>query len=371
LELSELIVSSSGEFSEGDRVVEEDWMATNNIFTVAGTGAAGFSGDNGPATSAEINQPTGVAPLPDPSGFGTVFLISDGANHRVRLVGFDGTISTVAGNGAPGFSGDGGPATSAQLNGPEGLSVNADGSFLITDHFNHVIRLVSPNGTISTVAGNGTSGFSGDGGPATQAQLNAPVSVSATADGGFLIGDSLNHVVRRVASDGTITTVAGTPGTAGFIGDGGPAVDAQLDHPDGVAAKPDGGFIVADANNNVVRRVLPDGTIDTVVGNVSAGFSGDGGTAISAQLDHPVGVASAPGDGCVVTEKNNNRIRHVSGIGRITTIAGNGTGGSAGDGGLATLAELDGPVAVAVTVDGGVLVATLAGSRIRFVAAGL
>jgi hypothetical protein len=346
-------------------------MATNNIFTVAGTGGGGFSGDNGPATSAQLNQPTGVAAMPDPDGFATLLLISDGANHRVRSVSFDGTITTVAGDGTPGFGGDGGPATTAQLNGPEGLSVNADGSFLITDHFNHVIRLVSSNGTITTVAGNGTAGFSGDGGPATQAQLNSPVSVSSTGDGGFLIGDSQNHVVRRVAPDGTITTVAGTPGTAGFIGDGGPAVDAQLDHPDGVAAKPDGGFIIADANNNVIRRVFSDGTIETVVGNVAAGFAGDGGTSISAQLDHPVGVAAAPGDGCVLTEKNNNRVRHASGAGRIKTIAGNGTAGSAGDGGLATLAQLNTPVAVAVTADGGVLVATLGDSRIRFVDAGL
>jgi hypothetical protein len=346
-------------------------MATNNIFTVAGTAAEGFSGDNGPATSAELNQPTGVTPMPDPNGLSTLFLISDGANHRVRLVSFDGTITTVAGDGTPGFAGDGGPATSAQLNGPEGLSVNADGSFVITDHFNHVIRLVSSNGTITTVAGSGTAGFSGDGGPATQAQLNSPVSVSSTGDGGFLIGDSQNHVIRRVAPDGTISTVAGTPGTAGFIGDGGPAVNAQLDHPDGVAAKPDGGFIIADANNNVVRRVFPDGTIDTAAGNVTAGFAGDGGTSISAELDHPIGVAAAPGDGCVVTEKNNSRVRHASGTGRITTIAGNGSVGSAGDGGLATLAELNVPVAVAVTAEGGLLIATLGDSRIRFVDAGL
>ena len=346
-------------------------MATNNIFTVAGTGAEGFSGDNGPATSAELNQPAGIAAMLDLDGLATVFLVSDGANHRVRLVSFDGTITTVAGNGTPGFAGDGGPATSAQLNGPEGLSVNADGSFLITDHFNHVIRLVSSNGTITTVAGNGTAGFSGDGGPATQAQLNLPVSVSSAGDGGFFIGDTLNHVVRRVAPDGTITTVAGTPGTAGFIGDGGPAVNAELDHPDGVAAKADGGFIIADANNNVVRRVLPDGTIDTVVGNVTAGFAGDGGTAISAELDHPVAVAAAPSDGCVLTDNNNNRVRHVSGTGRITTIAGNGSAGSAGDGGLATLAELNAPVGVAITIDGGILVATLRDPRVRFVDAGL
>src|SRR5690348_13357990 len=169
-------------------------MATNNIFTVAGTGGVGFSGDNGPETSAQMNQPTGVAAMPDPDGFATLLLISDGANHRVRSVSFDGTITTVAGDGTPGFGGDGGPATAAQLNGPEGLAVNADGSFLITDHLNHVIRLVSSNGTITTVAGNGTAGFSGDGGPATQAQLNSPVSVSSTGDGGFLIGDSQNHV---------------------------------------------------------------------------------------------------------------------------------------------------------------------------------
>jgi hypothetical protein len=346
-------------------------MATNNIFTVAGTGVAGFSGDNGPATSAQLNQPTGVEPISDPSGFATVFLVSDGANHVVRLVSFDGTITTVAGNGTPGLSGDGGPATSAQLNGPEGISATPDGGFLITDHFNNVIRLVSPDGTINTVAGSGTAGFSGDGGPATQAELNAPVSVASTGDGGFLIGDSLNHVVRRVAPDGTITTVAGTPGTAGFIGDGGPAVNAQLDHPDGVAVKPDAGFLIADANHNVVRRVMPDGTIDTVVGNVSAGFSGDGGSELAAQLDRPVDVASAPGDGCLVVDRNNNRVRHVSGTGRIVTVAGNGTAGSEGDGGLATLAALNGPVAVAVTADGGFLVASLVDSRIRFVDAGL
>jgi glucose/arabinose dehydrogenase len=197
------------------------------------------------------------------------------------------------------------------------------------------------------------------------------VSVSATGDGGFLIGDSLNHVVRRVAPDGTIATVAGTPGKAGFIGDGGPAVDAELDHPDGVAAKPDGGFIIADANNNVVRRVMPDGTIDSVVGNVSAGFSGDGGGSLSVQLDHPVAVAAAPGDSCLIADSNNNRVRHASGVGRTTTVAGDGTPGSGGDGGLATIAQLHSPVGVAVTADGGFLIATVGDSRIRFVDAAL
>ncbi|MCA1678645.1 MAG: hypothetical protein LC777_06705, partial [Actinobacteria bacterium] len=175
-----------------------------------------------------------------------------------------GDISTVAGNGTPGFSGDGGPATAARLNRAEGVAVTTDGSLLIADSGNDRIRRVSPGGTITTVAGS-TQGFSGDGGPATSAQLHYPSSIAVTADGGFLFTDTSNHRVRKVSADGTITTAAGT--VQGLDGDGGLAVNARLFAPYDVAVLPDGGFLIADTGNHRVRRVFPGGTIVTVAGS--------------------------------------------------------------------------------------------------------
>lgn len=341
-------------------------MATNSIYTVAGTGESGFSGDGGRATVAKLNQPNAVAITLDGG-----FLISDGGNNVVRLVAADGGISTVAGNATAGFSGDGGPATAAQLHTPDGISMTADGGYLIADHGNNVIRHVAADGTMSTVAGTGATGFSGDGGPATAAEFNGVVDVASLPGGGFLVSDSLNHVVRRVAADGSIDTVAGTPGVAGIIGDGGPAVAAQLDHPDGVSTTTDGGFLIGEANNHVIRRVNSAGTIETVAGVASAGFSGDGGPASSALLDHPVLVCALADGGFVFCDMNNQRVRRVSFSGRITTIAGNGSLGSGGDGGPAALAELATPFGVALTLDGGILIATAGDHRVRFVDADL
>src|SRR4051795_12398759 len=233
--------------------------ATNSIFTVAGSGpncspTTATCGDAGAATAAQLNAPFGVAATPDGG-----FLIADTSDNRVRRVAPDGTITTVAGTGTAGFSGDGGLATAAQLNFPAGV-VAEGGGFLIADANNHRIRRVASDGTITTVAGT-TQGFSGDGGPATAAQLAGPKGVALTADGGFLIADTSNHKVRRVAPDGTIATAAGT--TQGLSGDGGPATAAQLNFPTGVAATADGGFLIADSNNNRVRRVAPGGTITT------------------------------------------------------------------------------------------------------------
>ncbi len=279
--------------------------ATNNIATVAGTGTAGFSGDGNAATSAQLNGPAGVAASADGG-----FLIADTSNDRVRRVSPAGTISTVAGNGTAGFSGDGGAATSAQLNGPFGVAASADGGFLIADTINERVRRVSPAGTISTVAGNGTAGFAGDGGAATSAQLNFPVEVAASADGGFLIADTSNDRVRRVSPAGTISTVAGT-NTGGCSGDGGAATSAQLSVPVEVAASADGGFLIADASNNRVRRVSPAGTISTVAGNGTAGSAGDGGAATSAQLDFPAGVAATADGDYLIADSENNRVRRV------------------------------------------------------------
>ena len=276
------------------------------IRTVAGTGFYGDSGDAGPATAAQIKDPLGVAVMPDGG-----FLIADGGAGRVRRVLPDGTITTVAGNGTRGYSGDGGPATAAEIFDPYGVAVMPDGGFLIADG-DYVVRRVFPDGTITTVAGNATPGFSGDGGPATASRLNVVYSVAVTADGGFLIADSGNRRVRRVSPTGIITTVAGT-GVQGSSGDGGAATAAQLNDPDGIASTPDGGFLIADFFGNRVRWVSPTGVITTVAGTGAASVfrDGDGGPATAANIDMPFGVAVTPSGGFVFSEEGNAAVRLV------------------------------------------------------------
>jgi NHL repeat len=295
-------------------------------------------------------------------------VVSSLSNDEVRRVSPDGTITTFAGGALNGFSGDGGPATSARLNLPMGVAAQPDGGVLIADSNNHRIRRVSPDGTITTVAGNGTEGFSGDGGPATAAELDLPVAVAVTRDGGFLIADYLNNRIRRVSPDGTITTVAGT-GAEGFAGDRGPATAARLGFPNSVPATADGGFLIADYINDRVRRVSPDGTITTVAGTGGWGFSGDGGPATWAQLNSVADAVETPDGGLLTSDTGNNRVRRVSPDGTITTVAGIGgfPGSFSGDGGLATLAGLNAPGGVAVTASGGFLIADTNNNRVRFV----
>jgi hypothetical protein len=335
--------------------------ATNNIFSVAGTGTMGFGGDGGLATAADLSRPADVATTADGG-----FLIADSNNNRVRRVSPAGIITTAVGTGVPGFGGDGGSATAAQLDNPQAVAVTLDGGFLVADSGNNRIRRVSPAGTITTVAGNGVQGFGGDGGPATDAQLAFPGKVALTADRGFLVADSLNQRVRWVSPTGTISTVAGN-GTLGFGGDGGPATAAQLILPTGVAATADGGFLIADTDNQRVRRVSPAGTITTVAGTGTAGSSGDGVPAVDAQLVSPEGLAVTPDGGFLVTEFGTGRVRRVSPAGTITTVAGNGVQGFGGDGGPATAAQLNGPIGVALTPEGGFLIADYFNQRVRFV----
>ncbi|MGA9371084.1 MAG: hypothetical protein WBV53_04485, partial [Solirubrobacterales bacterium] len=264
--------------------------ASGVISTVAGTGFAGFAGDGGSAFSARIDLPRAVSPLPDGG-----FLIADRENDRVRRVWPNLAITTVAGSGPTGasngaFAGDGGPATSARLDFLHDAEPTPDGGFLISDTRNERIRDVSPGGTIETVAGSGPFGsfadgaFSGDGGPAGAARLDNPHGLAVNPDGSYLIADTDNNRVREVATDGTISTVAGSGpagnGNGGFSGDGGPATSARLNRPFDVDPTADGGFLIADTGNKVIRRVAPDGTITTVAGIPGAqGFSGDGGPA--------------------------------------------------------------------------------------------
>ncbi|WP_322755685.1 protein kinase domain-containing protein [Frankia sp. Cas3] len=339
------------------------------ISTVAGTGTGthgfagagedgGDGGDGGPATHAQLAGPSGVAV----DNTGTLY-IADSDNHRVRRVGTDGIISTIAGIGTYGFSGDGGPATHAQLSNPTGVTVDNTGTLYIADQNNHRIRRVSTNGTITTVTGTGTYGFAGDSGPATHAQLAYPTGVTVDNTGTLYIADRNSKRVRRVGTDGTITTVAGT-GTYGFAGDGGPATDAQLAYPTGVAVDNTGTLYIADQNNQRIRRVSTDGTITTVAGTGTYGFAGDGGPATHAQLTHPSGVAVDNTGTLYIADQNSNCVRRIGTDGRITTVAGTGTFGYSGDGGPATHAQLAHPTAVAVDNTGTLYIADQF-SRIR------
>ena len=333
------------------------------ITRVAGTGTRGSGvggeGDDGLATEAELNTPFYVAVTADRG-----FLIADSYSFVVRKVSSAGVITRVAGTGTSGTSGDNGLATEAELYHPTGLAVTADGGFLITD--GHVVRKVSSAGVITRVAGTGTAGNSGDDGLATDAELNSPEGVAVTADGGFLFADTGNYVVRKVSSAGVITRVAGT-GVAGNSGDDGPATDAELT-PIGVAVTADGGFLITDPVNHVVRKVSSAGVITRVAGTGVAGNSGDDGPATAAEISGPWGVAVTADKGFLIADFSSHVVRKVSSAGVITRVAGTGVAGNSGDDGLATDAEISGPWGMAVTADGGFLIADLDSYVVRKVA---
>ncbi len=337
----------------------------STLSTVAGTGTEAHTGDGGPATAADIGHPRGIAVLP-----GGGFVFTEPFLSTVRRVGPDGTITTIAGTGVAGYSGDGGPATAAEVDLPHGVAVTRAG-VLFSDAFNHRIRLISPDGTITTVAGTGVKGFSGDGGPAVDAEIDDARGIAALPDGGFLFPDTDNQRIRRVSPDGTITTVAGN-GILGDSGDGGPALDAELNRPFSVSPTADGGFLIADTSNNRIRRVQADGTITTVAGTGARGFGGDGGPAVDATLDTPFAVAALPDGGFLIADTNDNRIRRVWPDGTITTIAGTGTAGFSGATGPPEQAEFDLPKALAVLPTyQGFLIGDAANNRVRLVSTDL
>ncbi len=288
-----------------------------SITTVAGTtGFGGFSGDGGAATDAQLFYPAGVAV----DGSGNLF-IADFRNNRARKVTPGGSITTVAGDGTQNFGGDASTITPAQLYEPYGVAVDAGGNLFIAAQGNNRIRKVTPGGSITTVAGTGSDGFSGDGGAATAAQLYAPAGVAVDADGNLFIGDYANHRIRKVTPGGIISTVAGD-GTQGFGGDGGAATAAQLNRPSGVAVDAGGNLFIADYGNHRIRKVTPGGIITTVAGFTSTGgFSGDGGAATAAQLNRPSGVAVDAGGNLFIADFNNHRIRKVSAPLTLTTSA--------------------------------------------------
>ena len=370
-----------------------------SISTAAGIGSPGYSGDGGAATAAALDQPEGVAV--EPSG---VFYIADTFNNRVRVVASGGIIQTVAGTGISSYSGDGGAATSAalflptdvasasggnlyiadygnsrirqvaqgkiqtvvgsnatsvifneapattiRLNGPTGLAIDNSGDIFIAEGGigtgtglglgDYKIWKIDGSGVVSTAAGDGIENYSGDGGAATAAQINTPSNLVLDPVGNVYIADTANNRVRRISPDGVIVTVAGT-GVAGYSGDGGPGASAMLNGPEGLAADADGNVYIADTKNNRIRKLLPSGTIIGIAGNGNASFFGDGGPANSASIHAPEALYSAGGGHIYIADTGNQRIRELLPNGTITTVAGSGVQGVAGDGGPATSAQL-------------------------------
>ena len=482
-----IAIDPAGNIYVADRAAQviRKISASGVISTLAGSGTAGFFGDGGQAVKAQLNNPSGLAV--DQAGN---LYVADSGNNCVRVISASGTIGTFAGNSSlgPAYGGDGGPAADAALNGPTGVAVDASGNLYIADTYNNRVRKVAPDGTITTAAGTGTPGFSGnnqpvatsalflptavavdtsgnlyvadlgnslirmvasgnvktvagnptgvppsdgltavsvrlsgptgvavdpggnvffaegsigsgsglaggvfriwkvtadglffawagngqnsfsgDGGPASVAQTNAPSGVALDSSGNLYVADYLNHRVRKITPAGLITTIAGT-GVAGFSGDGGPAVNAQLNGPLGVAADAFGNVFIADSGNNRIREVLADGTIGTYAGNGNAGFFGDGGSALQAAMHSPSALTLDASDNLFVADTLDFRVRKIDVFNIITTVAGNGLQGSAGDGGLASSASLNAPTGVAVDGAGDIFIADAGAGQVRKVA---
>ncbi len=393
-------------------------MTAGDIYTIAGNGERGYSGDGGPATAAKFDSPRFVTV----DAAGNV-VVSDLGNERVRVVAATtgtfygqamtaGDVYTVAGDGTAGFTGDGGPATAAELDGPTGVAVDSAGNLYIADAANGRVRMVPATtgsfygqamtaGDIYNIAGNGTTGFSGNDGLATKAKLNYPTSVAVDAHGNTIIADSRSNIVRAVAAStgtfygqamtsGDIYAIAGD-GKAGFSGDGGAATAAALDQPLGASVDPAGDLVIADTGNDRVRLVaattgtfygqaMTAGDIYAIAGDGTAGFSGDGGAATAAELSAPSWAVVDGAGNVIIADTGNNRVRVVAATtgtfygqamtaGDIYTVAGDGTAGFSGDGGPGTAAELDAPAGVALDSAGNLVIADTENDRVRVVAA--
>ena len=349
-------------FSSGHSVFK---LSGATLSLVAGNARAGFSGDGGPAVNAQLNTPVGLAV--DSSG--NVY-IADSLNNRVRIVTPDGLINTFAGNGYTGYVnavGDGGQAAFAQLKLPSGVAVDSKHNVYIADNGDNLVRKVTPDGTISTFAGIGYPGFAGDGAAAIAASLNHPEDVAVDSSGNVYISDTQDAAIRKVTSDGNINTVAGN-GSVGYSGDGGPATKAGLIEPHGIAVDTNGNIFISEPEDARIRQVDSKGNINTVAGNGSYGFGGDGSAATSAQLYFATGVAVDSSGNFYIADTLNARVRKVSG-GNISTIAGNGGVSNSGDGGQAIKAQLYAPQAVAADAAGNLYIADTANNVVRKVAA--
>ena len=336
--------------------------ANGTISVAAGDGLSRYSGDGGPAVAASLaslvnQQPGGLAF----DSAGNLY-IADQANNVIRRVDTSGVITTVAGTGTNGYSGDGGPATSAMLFQPAGVAVDTAGNLYIADTENYRIRMVTAKGIISTICGNGDSDYTGDGGPASAATLHQPTGVALDGAGNIYIADYNNAAVRKIAPNGTITTVAGK-GKFGYSGDGGPATAALLNSVSDIKIDASGNLYIADYGNQRVRMVTPGGTISTIAGTGQIGFAGDGGPALSALFSGPTALAIDSTGAVIIADQGNNRVRRIVPGGAISTIAGQTL--LIGDGGSSTLARLTSPFNTATDSSQNLYIADSGENRIR------
>ena len=335
-------------------------VAAQTITTFAGTGAQGYSGDTGAPSAATLNNPAGV--FADTTG---ALYIADTGNHVIRRINAAGdTITTIAGTGTAGFSGDDSTATNAQLNAPAAVFVDSTGLIYVADTGNHRIRRISTTGGISTIAGTGSGGFFGDDSTATLARLNAPAGVYV--DSGLVyIADTGNHRIRRISSTSVITTIAGDS-TAGFFGDDSTATKAHLNSPSSVFVTQGGDMYIADTGNHRIRKVsAADTVITTVAGNGMPGYSGDGDLPTNAQLAFPKAAFVDSAGTMLIIDQFNQRLRRVNPGGNITTIAGDGTFDFSGDGGPSTHARIASPSFLTRNPSGNIYLADAGNHRIR------
>ncbi len=329
------------------------------ITTIAGTGVASYTGDSGPASTATFNYPCYIAIDSKDDLY-----IADRSNNAIRKINTSGIITTIAGNGTPGFSGDNGPATAAQLHSPICIAIDNVDNLYIVDGYNARIRKISNSGIITTVAGfGGVSGYSGDNGPATAAEV-LPYGVALDASGNIYISDGVNNVVRKVNSLGIITTIGGK-GTAGFSGDGSAATNAQFETLGDIAVKSTGEVYVPVWGSYRVRAIDNRGIVNTIAGIGTSGYAGDNGAATAAEFMAPNCVNFDKSSNYYISDNYAHVIRKVNSSGIITTIAGNGTAGDSGDNGPATAAQLNNPNSIAMNSSGDIFIADVLNNKIR------
>ena len=325
------------------------------IHTIAGTGRPGHSGDGGPASEARFSFPSGVAV----DKAGNVY-VADFFSQRIRRVDTAGTIDTIAGIGEPGYGGDDGPAVEARLSFPSGVAADHAGNLYVTDTGNHRVRRIDTQGTITTIAGTGEPGYGGDGGPAVEAQLVNPKGIAVDGSGNLYFAGYLNFEVRRVDAKGKLSSVSGSNEPCDS-----PGGECRLSRDRGIAVDETGNVYIANIDNNYVRRVDASETVSIIAGTKEPGYAGDGGPAVEAQLNYPAAVAVDKAGNVYLADTGNHRIRRVDTSGTITTIAGTGEPGYGGDGGPAAEAQLASPIALAVDGSGNIYIADLGNYRIR------